>query len=56
MINFVVRSRKNFKLDKKQYFPTIAASVPVKYDEVVQQVEKFCTLSESDVAAVLEAL
>lgn len=28
MINFVVRSRKNFKLDKKQYFPTIAASVP----------------------------
>ena len=56
MINFVVRSRKNFKLDKKQYFPTIAASVPVKYDEVVEQVEKFCTLSESDVAAVLEAL
>ena len=56
MINFVVRSRKNFKLDKKQYFPTIAASVPVKYDEVVQQVEKFCTLSESDVAAGLEAL
>ncbi len=56
MIRFSSQPRKNTKTGELKYYPTIITSTPVKLREVVQQIEKYCTLSDADIEAVLLSL
>lgn len=56
MINITVRSKKNFKLDKKQFYPQIAPATPIGLNDVAEQIEKQSTVSLSDIKGVLDAL
>ena len=56
MINITVRSKKNFKLDKKQYYPQIAPATPIGLNDVAAQIEKQSTVSLADIKGVLDAL
>lgn len=56
MINITVRSKKNFKLDKKQFYPQIAPATPIGLNDVAEQIEKQSTVSLADIKGVLDAL
>lgn len=56
MINITVKSKKNFKLDKKQYYPQIAPATPIGLNDVAAQIEKQSTVSLADIKGVLDAL
>lgn len=56
MINLEVKSKKNFKLDKKQYYPQVAPATPVTLNDVAEQIEKQSTVSLADIKGVLDAL
>jgi predicted histone-like DNA-binding protein len=56
MITLKVRGLKNFKLDKKQYFPQVAPTTPIGLNDVASQIEKQSTVSLADIKGVLDAL
>ena len=56
MMNITVRSKKNFKLDKKQFYPQIAPATPIGLNDVAEQIEKQSTVSLADIKGVLDAL
>lgn len=56
MITLTVRSKKNFKLDKKQFYPQIAPATPIGLNDVAEQIEKQSTVSLADIKGVLDAL
>ena len=56
MINLEVKSKKNFKLDKKQYYPQVAPATPITLSDVAEQIEKQSTVSLADIKGVLDAL
>lgn len=56
MIPLKVRGLKNFKLDKKQYFPQVAPTTPIGLNDVAEQIEKQSTVSLADIKGVLDAL
>lgn len=56
MITLKVRGLKNFKLDKKQYFPQVAPTTPIGLNDVAEQIEKQSTVSLADIKGVLDAL
>jgi predicted histone-like DNA-binding protein len=56
MITLKVRGLKNFKLDKKQYFPQVAPAPPIGLNDVAEQIEKQSTVSLADIKGVLDAL
>lgn len=56
MITLTVRSKKNFKLDKKQFYPQIAPATPIGLNDVAAQIEKQSTVSLADIKGVLDAL
>ena len=56
MITLTVRSKKNFKLNKKQFYPQIAPATPIGLNDVAEQIEKQSTVSLSDIKGVLDAL
>ena len=56
MIPLKVRGLKNFKLDKKQYYPQVAPTTPIGLNDVAEQIEKQSTVSLADIKGVLDAL
>lgn len=56
MITLKVRGLKNFKLDKKQYYPQVAPTTPIGLNDVAEQIEKQSTVSLPDIKGVLDAL
>lgn len=56
MIKFTAQIRKSPSTGEALYYPAVAATTPVKLKEVVSQIEKYCTLSDSDIEAVLLSL
>lgn len=56
MITLKVRGLKNFKLDKKQYFPQVAPAAPIGLNDVAEQIEKQSTVSLADIKGALDAL
>ena len=56
MINLEVKSKKNFNLDKKQYYPQVAPATPITLSDVAEQIEKQSTVSLADIKGVLDAL
>lgn len=56
MITLKVRGLKNFKLDKKQYYPQVAPTTPIGLNDVAEQIEKQSTVSLADIKGVLDAL
>lgn len=56
MITLTVRSKKNFKLNKKQFYPQIAPATPIGINDVAGQIEKQSTVSLADIKGVLDAL
>ena len=55
MLTLKVRGLKNFKLDKKQYFPQVAPTTPIGLNDVAEQIEKQSTVSLADIKGVLDA-
>ena len=56
MINLTIKGKKNFKLDKKQYYPQVAPATPITLSDVAEQIEKQSTVSLADIKGVLDAL
>ena len=56
MIRYVIRSMKNPKSGQVKLYPQIAPTVPVLRKQVIQRIEKTCTLTSSDIKACLDAL
>lgn len=56
MIQYVIRSYKNPRSGQVKLYPQIAPSVPVLRKQVIQRIEKTCTLTSSDIKACLDAL
>lgn len=56
MLTLKVRGLKNFKLDKKQYYPQVAPTTPIGLNDVAEQIEKQSTVSLADIKGVLDAL
>ncbi len=56
MIQFKVRSLKKNDTEEVFYFPVVTNLLPSKMTEVVELIEKQCTLTRADVKSVLLAL
>ena len=56
MIRYVIRSMKNPRSGQVKLYPQIAPTVPVLRKQVIQRIEKTCTLTSSDIKACLDAL
>ena len=56
MIRYVIRSYKNPRSGQVKLYPQIAPTVPVLRKQVIQRIEKTCTLTSSDIKACLDAL
>ena len=56
MINLTIKGKKNFKLDKKQYYPQVAPATPIGLNDIAEQIEKQSTVSLADIKGVLDAL
>ena len=56
MIQYVIRSMKNPRSGQVKLYPQIAPAVPVLRKQVIQRIEKTCTLTSSDIKACLDAL
>ena len=56
MIRYVIRIMKNPKSGQVKLYPQIAPTVPVLRKQVIQRIEKTCTLTSSDIKACLDAL
>ena len=56
MIRYVIRSMKNPRSGTVKLYPQIAPTVPVLRKQVIQRIEKTCTLTSSDIKACLDAL
>lgn len=56
MISYKIAKRKNPRSKEVTFHPAIVTPNPVNRDKLIQRIEKKCTLSSSDVKAVLDAL
>ena len=56
MIQYVIRQMKNPRSAAVKFYPQIAPAVPVLRKQVIQRIEKTCTLTSSDIKACLDAL
>lgn len=56
MIQYVIRSMKNPRSGQVKLYPQIAPTIPVLRKQVIQRIEKTCTLTSSDIKACLDAL
>lgn len=56
MIKFFPAKRKNVTTGEVKYYPSVADTTPVTLREISAEIEKYCTLSDSDVSAVILAL
>lgn len=56
MIRYVIRGMKNPRSGQLKYYPQISPTVPVLRKQVIQRIEKTCTLTSSDIKACLDAL
>ncbi|MCI6294738.1 MAG: HU family DNA-binding protein [Bacteroidales bacterium] len=56
MIRYVIRSYKNPRSGQVKLYPQIAPTTPVLRKQVIQRIEKTCTLTSSDIKACLDAL
>ena len=56
MIQYVIRSYKNPRSGAVKLYPQIAPTIPVLRKQVIQRIEKTCTLTSSDIKACLDAL
>ena len=56
MIQYVIRSYKNPRSGQVKLYPQIAPTTPVLRKQVIQRIEKTCTLTSSDIKACLDAL
>ena len=56
MIQFITRGKKNFQTKTTLYYAQIAPTLPMGLKEVIEQIERECTVAAPDVLAVLNAL
>ena len=56
MIRYVIRQMKNPRSGSVKFYPHISPTVPVLRKQVIQRIEKTCTLTSSDIKACLDAL
>ena len=56
MIQYVIRSMKNPRSGSVKFYPQISPTTPVLRKQVIQRIEKTCTLTSSDIKACLDAL
>ena len=56
MIQYVVRSKKSPRTGTYKYYCEIGPATPVMRKQIVEEIEKTCTLTASDVKACLDAL
>lgn len=56
MITYIVKNRKNPKTGVAKYYANIAPTTPWKQADVIEEIEKNCTLTSSDIKACLDAL
>ena len=56
MIRYVIRQMKNPRSGSVKFYPQISPTVPVLRKQVIQRIEKTCTLTSSDIKACLDAL
>lgn len=56
MIPFTVRHISNEETGKTYYFAAVGTLEPAKFSEVVERIEKQCTLTRADVKGVLLSL
>lgn len=56
MIKYVIQGKKNPQTKAIRYYAQIAPSTPLTLAQIVKRIEKRCSISSSDVKAVLDAL
>lgn len=56
MITYITKNRKSPKTGEAKYYANIAPTTPWTQADVVEEVEKICTLTSSDVKACIDAL
>ena len=56
MIRYVIRQMKNPRSGAVKFYPQISPTTPVLRKQVIQRIEKTCTLTSSDIKACLDAL
>ena len=56
MIQYVVRSKKSPRTGTYKYYCEIGPATPIMRKQIIEEIEKTCTLTASDVKACLDAL
>ena len=56
MIQYVVRSKKSPRTGTYKYYCEIGPATPVMRKQIIEEIEKTCTLTASDIKACLDAL
>ena len=56
MIQYVVRSKKSPRTGTYKYYVEIGPATPVMRKQIIEEIEKTCTLTASDIKACLDAL
>ena len=56
MIQYIVRSKKSPRTGTYKYYCEIGPATPVMRKQIIEEIEKTCTLTASDIKACLDAL
>lgn len=56
MIQFVTRSKKNPKTANVAYYAQMGPTNAMTFDDVAEEIEKMCTVTDADIKAVLMGL
>ena len=56
MIQYVVRSKKSPRTGTYKYYVEVGPATPVMRKQIIEEIEKTCTLTASDIKACLDAL
>lgn len=56
MIQYVIRAKKNIKDGTVKYYPQIAPVQVVSTEELVEQINQRCTITQTDIKIFIDAL
>ena len=56
MIQYIVRPKKNPRTGALKYYIQISPATPIYRKQIIEEIEKTCTLTSSDIKACLDAL
>ena len=55
MILFKATQRKNFQTNEKEYYPAVADAQSAEYDEMLNDIQRACSLTLADVKAAVKS-